>query len=62
MFGLGRSFIKSSFSSPIPHGKVLIQATNSDGDIGKDYQAQLLSLAGKKYLMRVAQLSESEGR
>ena len=31
VFGLGRSFIKSSFSSPIPYGKLLIQATNSDG-------------------------------
>ena len=39
MFGIGCSFIKSNFTVPIPDGKVIIHATNSDADINKDYTA-----------------------
>ena len=38
VFGIGCSFIKSNFSVPVPPGKVLIHATNSDSDINKDYK------------------------
>jgi acetolactate synthase-1/2/3 large subunit len=40
VFGIGCSFIKSNFTVPIPAGKVLIHATNSDADINKDYRCQ----------------------
>jgi thiamine pyrophosphate-dependent acetolactate synthase large subunit-like protein len=38
VFGIGCSFTKSSFTVPIPPGKVIIHATNSDLDINKDYR------------------------
>ena len=40
VFGIGCSFTKSSFAVPISPGKVLVHATNDDGDINKDYQSQ----------------------
>lgn len=40
VFGIGCSFIKSNFTVPIPPGKVLIHATNADGDINVDYKSQ----------------------
>ena len=40
VFGVGASLTKSNFTVPIPPGKVIIHATNSDGDINKDYKSQ----------------------
>jgi acetolactate synthase-1/2/3 large subunit len=40
VFGIGASLTKSNFTVPIPPGKVIIHATNSDGDINKDYKSQ----------------------
>ena len=38
VFGIGCSFTKSSFATPIPAGKVLVHATVDDNDINKDYR------------------------
>ena len=38
VFGIGCSFTKSSFATPIPSGKVLVHATVDDDDINKDYK------------------------
>ena len=38
VFGVGCSFIKSNFTAPVPPGKTIIHATNSDADINKDYK------------------------
>ena len=67
VFGIGCSFIKSNFSSPIPPGKVLIHATNSDGDINKDYQTQHPVVGDAKlvllqFLEEVKRQAGSEGR
>jgi thiamine pyrophosphate-dependent acetolactate synthase large subunit-like protein len=39
VFGIGCSLTKSNFTVPIPPGKVIIHATNSDLDINKDYKS-----------------------
>ena len=36
VFGIGVSFTKSNYTVPIPPGKTIIHATNSDSDINKD--------------------------
>ena len=38
VFGIGCSFTKSSFATPIPAGKTLVHATVDDNDINKDYR------------------------
>ena len=40
VFGIGCSFTKSSFATPIPAGKTLVHATVDDDDINKDYKCQ----------------------
>tara|TARA_Y100000588_G_scaffold152788_1_gene166951 strand:+ start:849 stop:2552 length:1704 start_codon:yes stop_codon:yes gene_type:complete len=40
VFGIGASFTKSNYTVPIPPGKTIIHATNSDSDINKDYKSQ----------------------
>jgi thiamine pyrophosphate-dependent acetolactate synthase large subunit-like protein len=39
VFGIGCSLTKSNFTVPIPPGKMIIHATNSDLDINKDYKS-----------------------
>ena len=51
VFGIGCSFIKSSFTVPIPDGKVLIHATNSDEDINKDYRAHFPVVGDAKLVL-----------
>ena len=51
VFGIGCSFTKSNFAVPIPDGKVLIHATNDDGDINKDYKCQYPVLGDAKLVL-----------
>ena len=40
VFGIGCSFTKNSFAVPITPGKILVHATNDEGDINKDHKCQ----------------------
>ena len=37
VFGIGTSFTRSTYITAIPDGKTIVQITNSEADIGKDY-------------------------
>jgi acetolactate synthase I/II/III large subunit len=40
VFGIGTSFTRTLYGTNVPPGKVLIQATNSEEDVNKDYGVQ----------------------
>lgn len=55
VFGVGCSFSKGSFSTPIPAGptgKAIIQVTNDERDIGKAYPVGLAILGDAKLVLR----------
>jgi len=60
IFGLGCSFAKGGFSAPIPPGKTLVQVTNDERDIDKDYRTDLAVVGDAKLVLR--QLIEEIGR
>ena len=51
VFGIGCSFTKSSFATPIPAGKVLVHATVDDDDINKDYRCAYPVLGDAKLVL-----------
>ena len=67
VFGVGCSFIKSSFTAPIPPGKTIIHATNADVDINKDYTSQYPVVGDAKlvlaqFLEEVKRQAGTQGR
>jgi thiamine pyrophosphate-dependent acetolactate synthase large subunit-like protein len=52
VFGIGCSLTKSNFTLPIPPGKVIIHATNSDLDINKDYKSLHPVLGDARLVLR----------
>ena len=52
VFGVGCSFTKGSFSTPIPDGKTLVQTTNHERDIGKSYGVAAAVLGDAKLVLR----------
>lgn len=37
VLGLGTSFTRSDYTTAVPHGKLMVQVTNTEADIAKDY-------------------------
>ena len=67
VFGIGCGFTQNSFAVSIPHGKVLIHATNDADDINKDYKCQYPVVGDAKLVLRqvleeLKRLSNSQGR
>src|SRR5687767_9162494 len=52
VFGVGCSFTKGSFCTPIPDGKTLVQITNHERDIGKSYGVAAAVLGDAKLVLR----------
>jgi acetolactate synthase I/II/III large subunit len=61
VFGIGTSFTRTMYGTNVPGTKVLIQATNSEADINKDYPIQV-ALVGDAQLTLQALISELERR
>ena len=67
VFGIGCGFTQNSFAVSIPHGKVLIHATNDDDDINKDCKCQYpvvgdAKLVLRQFLEELKRRSNSQGR
>ncbi|MCS6860680.1 MAG: thiamine pyrophosphate-requiring protein [Abditibacteriales bacterium] len=52
VFGIGCSFTRTVFATPIPDGKVLIHATCDERDINKDYDVALALLGDAKLVLQ----------
>jgi acetolactate synthase I/II/III large subunit len=52
VFGIGASFAKGSFSSPIPAGKTLVQVTVDARDVDKDYPTDHAVVGDAKLVLR----------
>jgi len=52
ILGIGCSFTTTVFGAPIPPGKTIIHATNSDEDINKDVAANVALLGDAKLVLR----------
>jgi acetolactate synthase-1/2/3 large subunit len=52
VFGVGVSFMKSNFTTPIPPGKTLIHATNCERDINQDYRSHYPVVGDAKLVLR----------
>jgi acetolactate synthase I/II/III large subunit len=52
IFGLGCSFAKGNFSTPLPPGKTLIQVTHAERDIDNDYTTDLAIVGDAKLVLR----------
>lgn len=61
VFGVGTSFTRTLYGTNVPNGKQLIQATNSEADINKDYPVEL-ALVGDAKLTLAAINAELERR
>jgi len=61
VFGIGTSFTRTLYGTNVPSGKVMIQATNSEEDINKDYVVQH-ALVGDAKLTLAALIAELEAR
>ncbi len=61
VFGIGTSFTRTLYGTNVPSGKVMIQATNSEEDINKDYAVHH-ALVGDAKLTLAALISELEAR
>jgi acetolactate synthase I/II/III large subunit len=57
VFGIGTSFTRTLYGTNVPGKKVLIQATNSEADINKDYPIQV-ALVGDAQLTLDALIAE----
>jgi thiamine pyrophosphate-dependent acetolactate synthase large subunit-like protein len=63
IFGIGCSFTTTVFGAPIPPGKVIIHATNNDGDINKDVAADVAIVGDAKLVLRqLIEEVERQGR
>ena len=61
VFGIGTSFTRTMYGTNVPGSKVLIQATNSEADINKDYPIQH-ALVGDAKLTLEALIAELNRR
>jgi acetolactate synthase-1/2/3 large subunit len=52
VLGVGTSFTKGGFSPPVPDGKTMIQISNGDRDIDKDYAIDLALIGDAKLVLR----------
>ena len=52
VFGIGCSFARGGFSSPIPAGKKLVQVTNDGRDIDRDYQVDQAVVGDARLVLR----------
>ncbi|HEY1293254.1 MAG TPA: thiamine pyrophosphate-requiring protein [Chloroflexota bacterium] len=52
VFGIGCSFARGGFSSPIPAGKTLVQVTNDGRDIDRDYQVDQAVVGDARLVLR----------
>ena len=50
--GVGTSFTRNTFTTPMPDGVVLAQVTNCPEDIGKDYEVAYASVGDAKLVLR----------
>jgi acetolactate synthase-1/2/3 large subunit len=48
IFGIGTSFTRSDYITSIPDGKTIVQITNAETDVGKDYPVALAALGDAK--------------
>ncbi len=60
VLGVGSSFARGSFSTPIPPGKTLVQVTHDERDIDRDYRTDHAVVGDAKLVLR--QLIEEVGR
>lgn len=63
VFGIGCSFTSTIFAAPIPSGKTLVQITNSELDLNKDYPVDCAVLGDAKLVLRqlIEEVKEQEG-
>ncbi|HZG65564.1 MAG TPA: thiamine pyrophosphate-requiring protein, partial [Herpetosiphonaceae bacterium] len=52
VIGLGTSFTRSTYTAAIPPGKALVQVTNSEADINKDYAVSYGVIGDAKAVLR----------
>src|SRR5262245_35898942 len=52
IFGIGCSFTATTFGAPIPPGKVVIHATNTEADVNKDVAADVALLGDARLALR----------
>lgn len=52
VFGIGCSFAKGSFSSPIPAGKTIVQVTNDERDLDRDYRTDHAVIGDAKLVLQ----------
>jgi acetolactate synthase-1/2/3 large subunit len=52
VFGIGSSLTRTSFGITIPPGKIIIQATNNEWDVNRDYRADYAILGDAKLVLR----------
>ena len=61
VFGIGTSFTRSDYITPIPAGKAIAQITNSEADIAKDYPVWFGAIGDAKAALR-AMIGEATER
>ena len=63
VFGVGCSFVKTSFAVPIPDGKVMVHATNDEDAIAREYNCDYPVLGDAKLVLRqlLDELKDREG-
>ncbi len=52
ILGIGASFAKGSFSTPLPAGKTLVQITNNERDIDRDYATDHAVIGDARLVLR----------
>ncbi len=52
VFGIGCSFTQTLFGAPLPRGKVVVHATNYEGDLNKDVAADHAILGDARLVLR----------
>jgi acetolactate synthase-1/2/3 large subunit len=61
VFGIGTSFTRSDYITPVPAGKTIAQITNSEADIGKDYPVSFGAIGDAKAAL-AAMIAEAKAR
>ncbi len=61
IFGVGTSFTRSDYITPLPAGKTIAQITNAETDIAKDYPVAYGAIGDAKPVLR-AMIDEAQAR
>jgi len=61
VFGIGTSLTRSDYITPLPAGTTIVQITNCEADLAKDYPISLGAIGDAKAALR-AMIAEAEGR